>query len=331
MFFGTTFSDSILTGTRIVHMLSDAADPVKKTPGLSGSLGPHAFAWFVFFPRNASTIVSDNRLSGETFPHEKIRDHRSALYGLLFPDIYRDVVQFWRGFCLLYLLSLVTLCSIPGMVKLHNQLSAFVANDAPAYVKQMPTLTIAKGVLTLPENRPYVITDPATNEIAMIIDTSGRYQTLEQAKARILITERQMHIQTGTEPVAVNLSQVEDMTLDQAKMYETLEILAEWAAITFFPAAVFLAYLYRVVQMIFLPVLRWYMRELSDWQSRISERASVSGRHDAHVVLFTLTGFFDVPIPLSWLIGTALTVSYIFIGIRTLQTTPTEDSSSQER
>lgn len=248
------------------------------------------------------------------------------------PDIYRDVVRFWRGFCLLYLLSLVTLCTIPGMVKLHNQLGAFVANDAPAYVRQMPTLTIAKGVLTLPERRPYIITDPATNEIAMVIDTSGQYQTLEQAKARILLTERQLHIQTGTEPVAVNLSQVEDMTLDQAKMYETLEVLAEWAAITFFPAAVFLAYLYRVVQMIFFACLTLAYARIVGLALGISASARLSAvAMTPMVVLFTLTGFFDVPIPLPWLIGTALTVSYIFIGIRTLQITPTENSSSQER
>lgn len=248
------------------------------------------------------------------------------------PDIYRDVVQFWRGLCLLYLLSLVTLCSIPGTVKLHNQLGAFVANDAPAYVKQMPTLTIDKGVLTLPEKRPYLITDPATNEIAMVVDTSGRYQTLEQAKARILITERQMHIQTGTEPVAVNLSQVEDMTLDQTKMYETLEVLAEWAAITFFPAAVFLAFLYRVVQMIFFACLTLVYARIVGLAISVSASARLATiAMTPMVVIFTLTGFFDVPIPLPWLVGTALTVSYIFIGIRTLQTKPTEDSSSQER
>jgi hypothetical protein len=248
-------------------------------------------------------------------------------------DIYRDVAQSWRGFCLLYLLSLVTLCCIPSMVKLHNQLGAFVADEAPAYVRQMPTLKISQGVLTLPENRPYVITDPATHETVMIIDTSGRYKTLAQTNARILMTDQQIIVHTGTEtePVAIPLSRFEDMVLDQSKMFETLELLAEWAAITFFPAAVFIAYIYRIIQLIFFTCLTLLFAKLSGLSLRIAAGMRLTAvAMTPMIIIFTLTSFFDMPIPLSWLVGSILTIGYIFLGIRSLLVESTGNSFFHE-
>lgn len=246
-------------------------------------------------------------------------------------DIYRDVAQFWRGIGLIYLLSLVALCTIPSMVKLHNQLGSFVASDAPAYVRQMPTLTIAQGRLSVPEKQPYMITDPATNEPAMIIDTTGTFKTLDQTKARILVTSTEVWIQTGTEPVALNLAQVDDMTLDHAKMYDILEVLSEWAAMTFYPAAVLLAYLYRAVQLIFFALLTLAYARITGMLISFPAAMRLSAvAMTPMIIIFTLTGFFDLQIPVPWLVGTAMTSSYLFFAIRAIAT-PAAGQSSQER
>lgn len=245
-------------------------------------------------------------------------------------EIYQDVVLAWRGFGLLYMLSLVALCTIPGMVKFHNQLGSFVTNDAPAYIRQMPTLTLAKGSLSVPENRPYIITDPATNEAAMVIDTSGKYQTLEQSKSKLLLTSGQLHIQTGTEPVAMSLSQIDDMTLTREKMYEMLEVLAEWAAITFYPAAVILAYVYRLIQMIFFACLTLVYARIAGIPMRFAAGMRLAAiAMTPMIAAFTLTGFFDVPVPLPWLIGTALTISYIMFGVRSAAAATTGHPSQE--
>lgn len=235
-------------------------------------------------------------------------------------EIYQDVARNWRGMGLLYILSLVALFTIPPMVKFHNQLGTFVAAEAPAYIRQMPTLTIAKGKLSVPEKKPYSIADPTTNEITMVIDTTGEYRTLDQARSRILLTADQMLIRTGSEPVALSLSQIDDMTMDHAQMYDMLEILSEWAAITFYPAAVFLAFVYRVVQMIFFTCLALVYARMAGRSLGLTAGMRISAiAMTPMVAIFTLTGFFDVPVPMTWLFGTALTVSYLIFGIRSLE------------
>jgi hypothetical protein len=165
----------------------------------------------------------------------------------------------------------------------------------------------------------------------MVIDTTGTYKTLEQAKSRMLLTSTEILIQTGTEPVALNFSQVDDMTLDHAKMYDILEILSDWAAITFYPAAVFLAYLYRAVQMIFFALLTLaYARIIGLTLSFPAGMRLSAIAMTPMIAIFTLAGFFDVQIPLPWLVGTAITASYLFFGIRAVAA-PAAGQSSQER
>ena len=245
-------------------------------------------------------------------------------------EIYRDVARFWRGIGLLYLFSLVALCTIPGMVKLHSQINAFVADDAPAYVKQFPTMTLSQGILSVPENRPYVVKDPATGEQALIIDPTGQHQTLEQAKTKVLVTKSHIIVQTGTEPVSVPLTQFEDTVLDNRKMFELLEFAGDWFAATFYPIAFAMNYVYRIVQvLIYSLVSLAYARMLKIPLGFGGAIRLTAVALTPMIIAHTLLTFFDSQVPYSWAITFGLAIGYVFFGVRALVTAPEPQAKTE--
>ncbi len=243
-------------------------------------------------------------------------------------EIYRDAVQFWRGAGLLYLLSLVALCTIPGMVKLHSQINAFVADEAPAYVKQLPAITIAQGMLSVPENRPYFVQDSATGEQVLIIDTSGQFQTLDQAKTKALVTKNHIVIQTGAEPVKIPLSQLEDATFDNRDIHVLLDAAAEWFSIAFYPVALAMNYVYRLLQvLLYLFVAIAYARMLKIALPFGAAMRLTTIALTPMIIAHTLLTFFDQQMPFSWGITFGLAIGYVFFGVRALA----EPAASKEK
>src|SRR5512135_2968335 len=87
-------------------------------------------------------------------------------------SLYREVAREWSNrFCFLYLLSLIALCWIPGMIRLDSDIAGYIDNDAPKYVRQLPTIKIAGGQASITEPQPYTIKDPDNGDPVMIIDT----------------------------------------------------------------------------------------------------------------------------------------------------------------
>ncbi|HSW65068.1 MAG TPA: DUF1189 family protein [Dissulfurispiraceae bacterium] len=246
-------------------------------------------------------------------------------------EIYRDVARYWRGAGLLYLLSLAALCTIPGMVKLHSQINAFVVDEAPAYVKQLPTLTISQGILSVPENRPYIIQDPVTSERVLIVDTSGQFQTLEQAKTKVLVTKSRIIVQTGADPVAVQLSQFDDVTLDNRQMFELLEFAGEWFGLAFYPIALAMNYAFRIVQvLIYAFVAMAYGRMLKIALGFGAAMRLTAVALTPMIIAHTLLTFFDHQVPFLWAITFGLSVGYIFFGVRALAEAPSQGAPRQE-
>lgn len=103
--------------------------------------------------------------------------------------LYRDVAINWGGKAFLYLALLMTLSWLVFTAQTQILLNTLYAKNSGLYVAQIPVLTIKDGKLSTPENRPYIITDPDSHETIAVIDTSGQYTTIEQAKATVLMTE----------------------------------------------------------------------------------------------------------------------------------------------
>src|SRR5262245_6953148 len=89
-------------------------------------------------------------------------------------DVYRDVAGNWKGIGLLYLLLLLALCWLPSAARWYGSLQRFAMNEGAAIARQIPAVTIEKGIMRVDPPGRHVIRDPENkgkeNETVFVID-----------------------------------------------------------------------------------------------------------------------------------------------------------------
>jgi hypothetical protein len=234
-------------------------------------------------------------------------------------SLYRDVASNWpTWFCFLYLLSLLALCWIPGMIRLDSDISEFVDAEAPKYVNQMPVVSISKGQASLAEPQPYIIKDPEKGDPVMIIDTTGQTTSIDNSKAMVLLTKTQLILKDRLQGSRMlNLSEIGDMTIDKAMVYDWLEAFLEWFAILLYPFAVLFSFtfkgiqaaLYALIGILFSRIIKAGLNYKAMIRLAVISLTPV-------IILNTLTIFFRVPIPEPWLTNALITTGYLIFAIR---------------
>lgn len=164
--------------------------------------------------------------------------------------LYRDVATNWGGKSFLYLLTIVALSSVYITYFLQTTLSeGYRTVYASILAPQVPIITVEKGIIKTPENRPYFITDPSTHVLYGVIDTTGQYTTLEQSKSFILVTQNQ--IITKPKPDETKIYQVSDQinqVFDPQVINQAIEKCIGYLWIGLFIAIVIFSYVFRILQ-----------------------------------------------------------------------------------
>jgi len=234
-------------------------------------------------------------------------------------SLYRDIAGNWSTwFCFLYLLSLLALCWIPGMIRLDANVSAYVDDEAPKYVNQLPSIVISKGQASIAEPQPAIVKDPEKGDPVMIIDTTGQITSLENSTATILVTKTQLFFKDSMRGTRIiNLSELGDMTINKAFVYDWLEAFSEWFAILIYPFALLFSFAFRSAQVLIYTLIGlFFSRALKvslDYRA-LMRLAAVS--LTPVIILNALTIFFSIAIPSPWLINALITTGYLIFAIR---------------
>lgn len=235
-------------------------------------------------------------------------------------SLYREVAREWSNrLCFLYLLSLIALCWIPGIIRLDSDISDYIDNDAPKYVRQLPAITIAKGQASIAETQPYIIKEPDSGDPVMIIDTTGQISSLENSKAVILLTKTQLITHDGgKETRTLDLSEIGDVTIDKDLVYDWLTSFSEWFAIVFYPLAVLFSFIFRSIQVfIYALVGSFFLRGFKfGLNYRLIMRLGAVSLTPV-IIINSLINFFRIDIPLPWLFNALLAAGYLIFAIRT--------------
>jgi len=163
--------------------------------------------------------------------------------------LYRDVCHQWKGVGFAYLLLLLIVCWIAPIVKLHIGVSDFVDNEASRIVSQIPTITIVDGKASINEPQPYRITEPDTGETLAVIDTTGAINSLEDAKAFVLIKETEAILkQSDFETRTFSFREIDQLTLDQDMVTGWLATAKVFVAPVLYVLAVLGAFVFRILQ-----------------------------------------------------------------------------------
>ncbi len=130
-------------------------------------------------------------------------------------SIYKDALNNGRGYGLKYLLIVTLLTSAiisAGWVWKIRQINPVQLADSIMEIiisepeltfeeninrflnilSQIPDISIKEGKLITEEARPYPITDPVSGNDVAVIDTTGRYKSLEGTDAALLLTETKL-------------------------------------------------------------------------------------------------------------------------------------------
>jgi hypothetical protein len=231
---------------------------------------------------------------------------------------YADVAHNWTGTGFGYLFLLLAFCWIPPMYKAQLGLSAFVRNDAPRFVDQLPEIRVTNGVVTCDAAQPVTIVDPDTREPVAIVDTTGSVSSLDGQKARMLVTRDRVIVRkSDVETRTFDMAQVQRFTVNAAKAREWLGLLERLLIPILYPFALAGSLLFRVLQALVGGLIAGLFAGSMQLTLRYGAllRLAIASATPG-IVVGTLLSALGLHIPGWPFLAFALTMGYLFFGVR---------------
>ncbi len=181
---------------------------------------------------------------------------KAPYHSLVSRELYVDVARRWGANTLGYLLLVVAVLWIPFLFQARAGWSEFMAVEAPFFTEQIPPITIDHGRVTVDAEQPWLIRSPIPDGVVAIIDTSGRFTSLEGTAARVLVTDTQVIVRKNdTETRIFDLSGIEAFHLDAQRVEHWLQVAGTWGLLLLYPAVVLAAFCYHLVQALLYALL----------------------------------------------------------------------------
>lgn len=242
---------------------------------------------------------------------------QGLVLALGWPSFYHDVARHWGGIGLLYLLLLFTLTWVPVLVKAHLSFSAFVEEELPQALAELPPITIENGRASSPVPQPYTINDPKTGQPVFVLDTTGQITSLNQTPAKILLTETDLHSRNDRRVQIHDLSQFPDVTITREKVQEWLANLGNVVWVFIFPIAL-VGSLIRALLLMLLAALFGLLFNAAFRAglgfAALLRLAAVG--LTASVYLDTFLWLVNFQVPFWFLIALAITTLYVALGVK---------------
>ncbi len=231
--------------------------------------------------------------------------------------LYRDVAQNWGKLSFLYLFLLLSVCIIPSMFKFHSEVSEYLDRKAPKIIKQFPVITISKGQVSVDAEMPYVIKDPETGSVLIILDTTGKVTSLEDSNSVVLLTKTQLILKKPPKDKIFDLSGINHLTITQSGLYDWMETFLDYFIYAVYPAGLLFSLLFRTVEALVFAALGTFFAssvKVSLRYPAIVSLAMVS--MTPSIILDTLYNSADADIPFWWFINFSIALGYLFFAIR---------------
>ena len=230
---------------------------------------------------------------------------------------YQDVGQQWRGTGLAFLLVALVLVWIPTTIKVHWGLSKFLATDAPKLTSQIPAITISNGKVSTDVPTPYFINEPDSGSPLIIIDTTGKYENLDNTTAKMLLTRTKIISRDNFQTKVYDLSAVQSFYVDRARVEGWLSLGGRWFALVLYPLAVIFSFIFRGIQILIYALVGLLFTKLLNVNlsyQTLMRLAAVS--LTPILVLDLFFEFVPLHIPLWWLLGVCIALGYLFLAVR---------------
>lgn len=250
-----------------------------------------------------------------------MREYNSlqALYMSFYSrSLYRDVAYNWGGSVVLYLLLLLTICWGLMMFKLQAKIDVNTRHLAQKYVMQVPDLTVKKGLVSTPENRPYLIKNG--DSVIMVIDTSGKYSTLENVPSHtdFLLTQNAIYYYDSQnnlrmQKIPANFS----FNFVPAHVKSYLEKFAGNLWMLIFPIFLLCSFIYRLMQALIYGVIGKIFASILYIPLRYVQTLKLSMvAVTPAIVLGDILIWTEAQIPFQWLLLFFVAMVYLIFAIK---------------
>jgi hypothetical protein len=233
-------------------------------------------------------------------------------------ELYRDVGLNWRGICFGYLFLLVAVCTIPRMFLLQKSISLFIDEEAPPLIEQVPKIMITNGQVHVDELQPYYIKATDSNDVLVIIDTTGEIQSLDDTDAFILLTKTKLiYCQSDVEYRTYDLSGVKEFVLDKVRLMGWLNIVKKLIVPVLLPFILLGSYIFRMIQALIYAVIGLifaaFCRVKLSYDTLV--RLAVVAITPC-IIVRTIFEIASVHLPMAGLWFFLLAMGYLFVGVR---------------
>jgi hypothetical protein len=170
--------------------------------------------------------------------------------------LYRDIAKNWGAGVMLYLFMLLTICWTCLMFRIQPTINSSATHFANAVIPQLPQkIVIKNGIVSTPEDRPYFVRNLDTKETIAIIDTTGKYTTLEEANTSFLMTKDSMIYADKSAVKIQKLPTDLNINIDPIVVKGFTIKFIGWLWVILFPVLLLCSFVYRILQSLFYAVL----------------------------------------------------------------------------
>ncbi len=232
-------------------------------------------------------------------------------------SLYRDIAANWRGLCLTYLLIVLTLNLIPDMVRLHERIADFLADEVPGVVHQVPTITISEGTASVNVPVPYIIHAPWSKLPFAVIDTSDGAAAPTDLKATIMLTRTKLTVKGDASDIhAFDFSRIHHAVIDKDVIYRWIEAFRHYFIFAVYPFALFFAFLYYFIQALLCACIGMFFAKMFnlDLKAPALIRLSVVA-FTPPIVLQTMHSLLDIEFPYSGVVSLLLATGYLYFAV----------------
>ena len=236
-------------------------------------------------------------------------------------NVYRDVARNWKGIGFWYLFLLLLITWSIWLVKVHLGFAAFVRNDFPKLVQDVPPVTITNGHVTSPVEQPYFVKDSRNGKTMAVIDTTGTIKSMDDTDANLLVTDHTVWMRSnrGTQIRQYDLTKynIKYFYIDKTKIIGWADNLTRWLAFGLLPIVFIGELILRLLQALGYASIN--MAFSAAFGSNLSFAAAMRLAIISVtpiILLDTIILLSHLSVPFGWLIGFLISLLYMGVAVR---------------
>jgi hypothetical protein len=233
-------------------------------------------------------------------------------------SLYIDVGKRWRGTGLLYLFMVVALVWIPTVIRGQVNISRWVDGDSKEITKQVPAIDVANGQVSTDVPTPYFIKDPKTGNDLAIIDTTGKYETLDNTDAALLLTKSSLTVKrSALENRTYDISGLQSFHLDRSSVEGWLITIKRWFIPVVYPLGVLVSFILRGIQMLIYALVGLLFAHLLHAKLEFQALMRLAAVAITPVLILNLVfEFVGFRVPGWILLGVVIALAYLFFAVK---------------